>query len=92
MAVPFATSVKSTTNALSATTATAVPSSMLAGRSMLKIVNTDPTNTVWYGDSSVTDSTGIPIGPGGESDWIPAGVAVYCYCKIALTVVTLEGT
>lgn len=72
-----ATPKSSSVAALTANTAVQAPGTPAAGRLLLKIFNDDPAANIYYGDSTVTVGTGIPIPPGGESEWIPCSGAVY---------------
>lgn len=73
--VPKSTQV----SALSATTATKAPTTAQTSRLLLKIFNDDPSAAIFWGDSTVTDSKGMPIPPNGESDWIPCSGDIYIY-------------
>jgi hypothetical protein len=75
MAAYFATPKTSTTSV--GTTATKIPATAQASRMMIKIVNLDATQAIYLGDSGVTTSTGWPLGPGAESDWIPCSGDIY---------------
>lgn len=75
----FATPKTTQVSALAATTATKAPTTAQGSRQLLKIFNDDPTASIFFGDSTVTDSKGIPIPPGGESDWIPCSGDIYVY-------------
>lgn len=67
MATP-ATPKSSQTNV--SNVATKVPGTAQVSRQMVKLFNTDAALTVYYGDSAVTTTTGVPLYPGGESPWI----------------------
>lgn len=76
----FTATPKSTqVSALAATTATKAPTTAQSSRQLLKIYSDDPTANIYWGDSTVTDAKGIPIPPGGESDWIPCSGDIYIY-------------
>ena len=60
-------------------------------RLLLKIFNDDTAANIFYGDSTVTASTGIPIPAGGESDWIPCSADIWVFSTAGgFTVRTLE--
>ena len=81
-------SLKSTALSISATTATKVPTSALAGRAWLKVKIEatnfpDPTPQVLrYGDSTVSSTIGIAFDQ--ETDWIPGAYGdVYVWASDA---------
>lgn len=74
----YATTPKATqVAALAAATATKAPAVAQAARLLLKIYNDDTANSIFYGDAAVTALTGIPVAPGGESEWIPCSGDIY---------------
>lgn len=90
MAAYFSVPLSSVTT-LSAATAAKVPATAQTLRLMLKLFNDDPTYPVFYGGSTVTDTTGIPVPPGSESDWIPCSGDIWVYSVAGTTVRALEG-
>ena len=86
----YVSTLASGTRTLAAATATIVPASALSGRKLLKIFN-DLDTTTYYGASGVTVSTGIPIPPGGESDWIPTDGGTYAINTAGGDIRYLEG-
>ena len=70
---------KFTSFTLTYNTQNLVPASPISSRQALKIFNTDMTYTLYYGDSAVNATTGIPITAGNESDWLP-GNGWYVFC------------
>jgi len=89
MAAYTATPLSSVTT-LTAATAAPVPASPQSNRLLLKLYNFDSTYPVWYGGSSVSATTGIEIGPGAESDWIPCSGSIYVISTLGTTVGSLE--
>ncbi len=86
----FATPLSSVT-ALSAGVAAKVPATAQGSRMMLKLYNEHDTVTAYYGGSTVSSSNGIPIPPGGESEWIPCSGDIWCICASAANIRALEG-
>jgi hypothetical protein len=92
MAAYFSVPLSSATATLSANTATKAPTTAQASRLLLKLYNSDPDNPVYYGGSTVSVANGIPIAPGGESDWIPCSGDIYVISLAGgYTVRILEG-
>lgn len=80
MAAYIASSFLVSNTSVTTGTAQKVPGTALGSRLMVKFVNKGA-NTVWIGNSNaVTDATGIPIPPDGESAWFYTGLDFYCYC------------
>lgn len=91
MAAYASTPKASQVSALSAATATKAPGTAQASRLLLKIFNDDGSANIYFGDSTVTASTGIPIPAGGESDWIPCSGDIWVFSTAGgFTVRTLE--
>jgi len=74
----FATYVSTTTTLTTANTAYLLPSSEQSGRKCLVIYNSSDTDVYW-GDSSVTTSTGVLL-EAGEKVAINSESGVYCVC------------
>jgi hypothetical protein len=86
----FATPL-STVTTVSAASATKVPATAQGSRLLLKLFNDDQTAPIYYGGSTVDATKGIPVGPGGESDWIPCSGDIWVYSVAGTTVRSLEG-
>jgi hypothetical protein len=90
MAAYFATPLSSVTT-VPAATATKVPATAQGSRVMLKLFNDDAAASIFYGGSTVSATNGIPVGPGGESEWIPCSGDIWVYSVAGTTVRALEG-